>query len=214
MTEEKGKNLDSNTESQPALSLFGIPVKIIEDWPLPPTLINLDAFDPKNYRIKLMEKVEGNTRSYFIRAIDQIMEMHKRKASDYTDSGEFDNFIESAQSAGIETYQAIENLIGTKEARIRVLRKKAREGYDASNEPLIDSYLDRAVYAIISYAYELMVSENSIQSNSVTSAKLSIDDLTPESEARCRNCNHPKSQHLNYIRYLTGCKCCAANHYD
>lgn len=93
--------------------------------------------------------------SYFDKAIKQIVEMHHKKASDYTDSGEFNNFIESAQASGIETYQAIENLIGTKEARIRTIRRKMKEGKDVNNEPLLDSYLDRAVYALIQYAYQL-----------------------------------------------------------
>lgn len=149
--ENKPDSHDSNIESQPALSFFGIPVKIIEDWPLPPTLVNLDAFDPKNWSLRLETKL-----SYFEQALERIHEMHRRKASDYTDSGEFDNFIESARAADIETYQAIENLIGTKEARIRVIRRKMKQGKDVSNEPLIDSYLDRAVYALISYAYVLM----------------------------------------------------------
>lgn len=106
-----------------------------------------------------MEHYETEKLSYFEQALDRIRDMHRKKAHDYTDNGEFDNFIESAQAAGIETYQAIENLIATKEARIRVIRRNMKSGKDVSNEPLLDSYLDRAVYALISYAHELMVEE-------------------------------------------------------
>lgn len=92
--------------------------------------------------------------TYFERALVMIAEMHHRKAADYTNGGEFDNFNESARFAGINTDQAIENLIGTKNARLASLR-----GRPPLNESKFDTYFDRAVYSIIAMAYQLMLRE-------------------------------------------------------
>lgn len=160
MTEEK-ENPDLNTEYPLSRSLLGIPVVVDKNIPKHTVMLG-DITHLQPQFLGVITNVEQTTKgfvNYFEQAMQQILDMHRKKASDYTDSGEFDNFIESAQASGIETYQAIENLIGNKEARIRVIRRKMKEGKDVTNEPLLDSYLDRAVYSIISYAHELMKSE-------------------------------------------------------
>ncbi len=156
---EKKENPDSRTEYQPLQLLFGTPVTI--DTSLDRHAIKL--IEPNGQGVTLYMEPNKGFVSYFEMAAQNIIDMHRKKAADYTDGGEFDNFIESAQAAGIETYQAIENLIGTKEARIRTLRRREVKGHDGPvNEPLLDSYLDRAVYSLIQYAYQLMVSEDTI----------------------------------------------------
>ena len=188
---------DSSIESPPALSSLGIKSMRTTEVIL------------KQYQKGLvpLEQIKANN-SYFMKAINQIVDMHRKKASDYTDLGEFDNFIESSQSAGIETYQAIENLIGTKEARIRVLRKKEkRDNAIPTNEPLLDSYLDRAVYAIISYAHELMLLDDiKRQVKEYDSPRVSNDPLIRGMQGWCQACDHPVSRHHTILK--TGCECC------
>lgn len=91
---------------------------------------------------------------YFERAMKMIYEMHHKKAADYTSNGEFDNFIESAEDAGVSTEQSIEVLIGTKQSRLKSLRNRP-----PVNESKFDTYFDRAVYCIIAMAYQLMLQD-------------------------------------------------------
>ena len=227
VTAEK-ENLDLNTEYPLSRWFLGTPV---------PTKL-VPKHTVMQGEIKMAEPTKGFV-NYFEQAVQQILDMHRKKASDYTDAGEFDNFIESAQASGIETYQAIENLIGTKEARIRVIRRKMKEGKDASNEPLLDSYLDRAVYSIISYAHELMRSEeakpirNNVLPNEVrgrqgfvpahtTIAGYNIDRLGNQTNApRCKHCQHVSYEH-DFLTASSGekllsinpCKCCSAGNFE
>lgn len=99
----------------------------------------------------------GNRYFWFTKALDNIIETHHSKNVDYARTTDpFNNFIESAKSAGIKVWQSFENLIGTKEARIRSLRLEEKE---PNNESILDTYKDRAVYAILAYAYELREQE-------------------------------------------------------
>jgi hypothetical protein len=66
-------------------------------------------------------------RSAFMGAIERIVKLHEAKAHDYTDHREFGNFEDSAKHAGITVSQAIESLIGTKEAR--------RQNLENNNKP-------------------------------------------------------------------------------
>jgi hypothetical protein len=89
-------------------------------------------------------------RSAFMGAIERIVKLHEAKAHDYTDHREFGNFEESARHAGITVAQAIESLIGTKEARRQNLENNNKV---AAFESVEDTLLDRAVYCIIRYAH-------------------------------------------------------------
>lgn len=93
------------------------------------------------------------TPSYFQKAISLIAAMHEKKKKDYTAAHrEFGNFEDAAKHAGITTAQAIENLIGTKEAR----RQNLEHGnLKPVNESIEDTLLDRAVYSLIRYAHYL-----------------------------------------------------------
>lgn len=90
----------------------------------------------------------------FMNAIELIVKTHHSKAQDYTTTNRpFGNFEEAAESANITTAQALEVLIGTKEARRRNL--EASTHHLPNNESLADTLLDRAVYCIIRYAHHL-----------------------------------------------------------
>lgn len=115
--------------------------------------------------------------SYFIQAIKMIVDMHTKKAADYTNGGEFDNFIESADFAGISTDQAIESLIGTKNARLKSLR-----GRSPINESKFDTYFDRAVYSIIAMAYQLMRREMEDKQKSQANAHLGMAGIANPAE--------------------------------
>ena len=97
------------------------------------------------------------TNPFFEQALQNVIDTHYKKNKDYAESNNpFSNFEDSAKSAGIETWQSFEALIGTKEARLRHLMKKQEEE-EPLNEPVLDTYKDRAVYAILAYAYQLML---------------------------------------------------------
>lgn len=92
----------------------------------------------------------SSSTTYFMQALDRIKRMHEVKAHDYTDTREFGNFEDSARHAGTTTAQAIEVLVGTKEARRQNLETAK---LTPKNESLEDTLLDRAVYCIIRYAH-------------------------------------------------------------
>lgn len=97
------------------------------------------------------------TNPFFEQALQNVIDTHYKKNKDYAESNNpFSNFEDSAKSAGIETWQSFEALIGTKEARLRHLMKKQEEE-EPLNEPVLDTYKDRAVYAVLAYAYQLML---------------------------------------------------------
>lgn len=96
-----------------------------------------------------------NTPDYFIQALDKIKATHLKKRADYSVQHDpFSNFKEAANVANISTSQAIEVLIGVKQARLRQL---SQPGRIPLNESIEDTLLDRAVYAFIAYAYYLKV---------------------------------------------------------
>lgn len=90
-------------------------------------------------------------------ALLKIKELHEKKKADYSNPADrFSNFKYSAYHANITPQQAIEVLVGVKCARIAELTKPGRE---PQNESLSDTYLDRAVYAILAYVYYNTIKE-------------------------------------------------------
>ena len=96
---------------------------------------------------------------YFKEALERILKIHDSKAHDYTDNREFGNFEDAARASGVTVAQAIEVLIGTKEARRQNLEHNT---VVTNNEPIEDTLLDRAVYCIIRYAYHLYLQDNGV----------------------------------------------------
>lgn len=79
-----------------------------------------------------------------------MYEVNLSKRADYTgDRGIFANFIEVGEQVNITAGQAIEAMIQTKQSRLRGL---LRPGVTPKNESVLDTLLDRAVYAVIATA--------------------------------------------------------------
>lgn len=87
----------------------------------------------------------------------KMAETHRRKAADY--AGDFhpnQNFYDTGRQLQLTGGHAVEALISTKQARLRVLLPAlwAPLGSDKSssgpkNEPIEDTLLDRAVYSVL-----------------------------------------------------------------
>lgn len=88
-------------------------------------------------------------------AVARMVETHRRKSKDYAGEGEdvdpYQNFVDSAYQLSLTPGESVENLIATKQARLRVLLPKFYQNpeTDPANEPIADTLLDRAVYAVI-----------------------------------------------------------------
>lgn len=84
----------------------------------------------------------------FEKILHQMVLLQRRKANDYAAEGDkLKNMREVVSTLGIEGYDVVadcEAMVIRKTARINNLR-----GREPSNESLRDSYLDRAVYAIL-----------------------------------------------------------------
>lgn len=81
--------------------------------------------------------------------IDLVLTNRKKRA-DYAGGGNpFQNFIDSAYQLNTAPGMSCEQLIATKQARLRNL---LGTGTAPQNEPVHDSILDRAVYSIIALA--------------------------------------------------------------
>lgn len=146
--------------------------------------------------------------SYFKQALERIEKMHISKAEDYTRESEFENFEHSAKASGISVLQAIDVLVSTKEARIISLR-----GREARNESIEDTYLDRAVYAIIAYARVLY--EKDGPQRIQVEAMLNQNAVAPSSQLNepvCLNCNHPANWHGPNLANRS-CLCCSLGNF-
>lgn len=90
------------------------------------------------------------------RALGHITSTFAGKSKDYAaDSDWQSNFKDIAQQLDIEPIDAVETLIAVKQARLRSLRVNGRT---PQNESVLDTRLDRAVYAVIALAMALEVS--------------------------------------------------------
>lgn len=90
--------------------------------------------------------------SYIQRSAEHLAEVLQGKNRDYTaDMGEFYNFERAGKFAGTSPMRAILTQIGIKYTRIDALSNHA--GNVVMNEPLKDSLLDLAGYALIAHAW-------------------------------------------------------------
>lgn len=84
-----------------------------------------------------------------------IVETNRRKRADYAEDGSpFSNFVTTAELLGVPGFDALEASLFNvcqKLARLKALRINGRMNNPA-NESVSDTYLDLAVYAIITYA--------------------------------------------------------------
>jgi len=83
----------------------------------------------------------------------EIHNLNRAKRADYAyDGNPFSNFEGTAARVaipGVTSLEACEFLIATKEERLAALRANGRP---PANEAVTDTYLDRAVYAVIAAA--------------------------------------------------------------
>lgn len=82
----------------------------------------------------------------------KMVETHRAKSKDYAGDGHpWQNFYDSAYQLGLSAGHSVEALIGTKQARLRVLLPNhwKSKGGAPVNEPIEDTLLDRAVYSVI-----------------------------------------------------------------
>lgn len=88
-----------------------------------------------------------------VQLLEEIKELHIRKAADYSSSGFYNNFIESSHLVSLfkdPVDQVFASLIGVKLSRIANLRNK---GANPLNESLEDSVKDLTTYCAIWYSY-------------------------------------------------------------
>ena len=91
----------------------------------------------------------------FESALIQMVQTNRAKRRDYAvDGSPFSNFEETAAGMNMQGFGPIESSLFNvlqKLARIRSLRANGRVN-DPANESVLDTYLDLAVYAVITYA--------------------------------------------------------------
>lgn len=91
----------------------------------------------------------------FERVIMDMVATNRRKRADYAvDGSPWSNFDDTANALGIDGFTPVDSVnfnIEQKSARLRSLRKNGRM-QDPRNESVTDTYLDRAVYAVIALA--------------------------------------------------------------
>lgn len=89
-----------------------------------------------------------NLKDPFEKILSEMVLLQRRKANDYAAEGDkLKNMREVVNTLGIEGYDVVadcEAMVIRKTARINNLR-----GREPSNESVRDSYLDRAIYAIL-----------------------------------------------------------------
>lgn len=91
----------------------------------------------------------------FERVLIDMVATNRRKRADYAvDGSPWSNFDDTANALGIDGFTPVDSVnfnIEQKSARLRSLRKNGRMT-DPRNESVTDTYLDRAVYAVIALA--------------------------------------------------------------
>lgn len=129
----------------------------------------------------------------FDKLIIPIVETNRAKRKDYAKDGDiFSNFRGVAKRVGHnDPLQAVEHLIATKEERLAALAHNQRA---PENETVLDTYLDRAVYAIISYGLACEAAGFFDDGPSPDNEPQGADPMTPEERAR-------RQAYMNEIDY-------------
>ena len=86
-------------------------------------------------------------------AIERIVDVLGSKGEDYSlENDPWSNFRATAAHLGIEIYEAADFNEVQKLARLQALRQN---GSKPRNEAIVDTYMDKAVYAVLAYAMYL-----------------------------------------------------------
>jgi len=115
-------------------------------WEMSDSPVTLDPTDP------------------FDAALIPIVQTNRRKRQDYAKDGDpFSNFNTTAGMLGLDGFGSVEAALFNvcqKIARLKALRANGRMN-DTANEAVEDTYLDLAVYAVITYALARQQGANS-----------------------------------------------------
>ena len=88
----------------------------------------------------------------FEETLIEVVHTHRRKGEDYArDGSPFSNFEFCASAVGITASESALHMVALKIARLGALKANGRTK-DPRNEPVNDSYLDCAVYAVLALA--------------------------------------------------------------
>lgn len=100
----------------------------------------------------MTSKVELDPTDPFEAALIKIATTRRSKSQDYSgDNHPNQNFYDVGYQLGQTGGHAVESLIGTKQARLRVLLPRHwKDAASPNNEPIPDTLLDRAVFSVIS----------------------------------------------------------------
>jgi hypothetical protein len=82
----------------------------------------------------------------------EMLLTHRKKRKDYaSDADPHRNFRDCAEQLGLTAGHSVELHLATKQARLKTLLPKywADGNATAANEPIEDTFLDRAVYSVI-----------------------------------------------------------------
>ena len=105
-----------------------------------------------------MTQITLNSKDPFEALVIPMVETNRKKRADYaSDDDMFLNFRRNAEMMDLEGFDALEDclsMVSRKFGRIVNLRDR-----EPSNETVVDSYLDLAVYAILAYGLALEAAE-------------------------------------------------------
>lgn len=101
------------------------------------------------------ERVTLDPNDPFDAALIPIVETNRKKRADYARDGDpFDNFVTSSDLLGLQGFGPVESALFNmtqKLARLKSLRRNGRMD-DPQNEAVSDTYLDLAVYGVLTFA--------------------------------------------------------------
>jgi hypothetical protein len=91
---------------------------------------------------------------HLVPALTRMLAVSAKKKQDYSGETPWANFLATSEHFGIPSYESADFNEIQKLSRIKTLRKS---GVNPQNESVEDTYLDKAVYALLAYAMYLAV---------------------------------------------------------
>lgn len=132
--------------------------------PVPSDSVLLNKFDP------------------FESVLINIVDTNRKKRKDYAADGDpFSNFETSSDLLGLQGFGPIEASlfnVTQKLARLKALRTNGRM-HDTANESVADTYLDLAVYAVITYAIYMQRAQDAKHADGDSGVEFQDDDFFP-----------------------------------
>lgn len=124
-------------------------------------------------------RIELDRNDPFERVLIDIVDTNRRKRKDYAADGDpFSNFTLTSELLGLDGFDAVESALFNvcqKLARLKALRINGRMD-NPENESVADTYLDLAVYAVITYAIYRQALHTAAQADEQTPDLLGFHD--------------------------------------